>query len=675
MKKLLKLTTLTTCLMLAGVSALSHASVQDAASAMPDISTKKIMVGFWHNWASKSDGYQRGTSAEFPLSQVPEGYNVVTVAFMTGDGIPTFKPYNMSDAEFRAEVGKLNAQGRAVLLSLGGADAHIALKTGDAKQFANEIIKLIDMYGFDGLDIDLEGSAITAGANATEIPAALKMVKQQYPKFIISMAPEFPHLRKNAGYETLVKSLEGYYDFISPQYYNQAGDGVDVPGVGYLAQNNEARKAEFLFYLTDSFIHGTRGYIQIPAEKLVIGLPSNPDAAGSGYVKKEADLRSALEKLAAQGTPIKGLMTWSVNWDAGRDANGNAYGYEFVNRYTGLVHDDIPAAPDTEAPSRPGKPIGLASDETISLTWTASQDNQGVDHYEIWRDGSKVAHAIVPEWKDKNIKPATTYGYYVIAVDKAGNHSEASATTLVTSAADNNQPEQDIQLPSTPQGIQASHISQTSVTLNWQAATDNVGVIHYQIWRNGIAVATSKVTNWSDNNLKAGNQYAYQIVAVDAAGNNSAKSQTLMVKTLSEPGNDGDHGQGTNTFIPGKAYVKGDKVIYNGKVYRCINAHTAAAHWAPDVAHSLWLPDGENAPGGDSDHNPGNDGEQLPDNGGDQTPDNDGEHAITGFTTGKNYHKGDRVHYNGKVYRCINPHTSAAHWAPDVALSLWAQEK
>lgn len=53
------------------------------------------------------------------LEDVPRDYNVVAVAFMKGSGIPTFKPYNLSDAEFRRQVGVLNSQGRAVLMSLG----------------------------------------------------------------------------------------------------------------------------------------------------------------------------------------------------------------------------------------------------------------------------------------------------------------------------------------------------------------------------------------------------------------------------------------------------------------------------------------------------------------------------------------------------------------------------
>lgn len=97
-----------------------HQAREDAAAAMPSIAGKKILMGFWHNWpAGAADGYQQGSFANIALEDVPSEYNVVAVAFMKGRGIPTFQPYNLSDAEFRRQVGVLNAQGRAVLISLG----------------------------------------------------------------------------------------------------------------------------------------------------------------------------------------------------------------------------------------------------------------------------------------------------------------------------------------------------------------------------------------------------------------------------------------------------------------------------------------------------------------------------------------------------------------------------
>ncbi|MGH2123334.1 chitinase, partial [Enterococcus faecalis] len=70
-----------------------------------------------------------------------------------------------------------------------------------------------------------------------------------------------------------------------PQLYNQGGDVVSVDEImTWGAQSNDALKYEFLYYISDSLIHGTRGYLHIPNDKLVVGLPANLDAAGSGYV-------------------------------------------------------------------------------------------------------------------------------------------------------------------------------------------------------------------------------------------------------------------------------------------------------------------------------------------------------------------------------------------------------
>ncbi len=246
---------------------------------------------------------------------MPKEYNVVAVAFMKGSGIPTFRPFNVSDAEFRRQVGVLNSQGRAVLISLGGADAHIELRSGQEQPLANEIIRLVETYGFDGLDIDLEQSAIDFAANKTVLPAALKLVKDHYAgqgkHFIISMAPEFPYLTSTGKYVGYLQALEGYYDFIAPQFYNQGGDGVWVPeannGAGaWIAQNNDALKEDFLYYLTESLVTGTRGFTRIPADKFVIGLPANVDAAATGYVIDKTVVGNVAQASGNQGASDQG---------------------------------------------------------------------------------------------------------------------------------------------------------------------------------------------------------------------------------------------------------------------------------------------------------------------------------------------------------------------------------
>ncbi|RXU60419.1 chitinase [Pseudomonas protegens] len=414
----------------------------DAASLMPSIAGKKILMGFWHNWAAgPADGYQQGQFANLNLLDVPKEYNVVAVAFMKGHGIPTFKPYNLTDEEFRRQVGVLNSQGRAVLISLGGADAHIELHKGNEQPLASEIIRLVETYGFDGLDIDLEQSAIDFADNKSVLPAALKLVKDHYAgqgkHFIISMAPEFPYLTSNGKYVAYLQALEGYYDFVAPQYYNQGGDGLWVQeangGQGaWIAQNNDAMKEDFLFYLTDSLASGTRGYTRIAADKLVIGLPSNVDAAATGYVIEPAALNNAFKRLQESGHAIKGLMTWSVNWDAGINRQGVHYDWEFRNRYAPLIHGD------GGEPERPGAPGNLLVQGTtrssVSLSWGASGGRRPVEFYTLYRDGNAVGKTATAAYEDKGLNADTQYSYFVTATDTQGRESLPSRSLSVRTA-------------------------------------------------------------------------------------------------------------------------------------------------------------------------------------------------------------------------------------------------
>ncbi len=64
------------------------------------------------------------------------------------------------------------------------------------------------------------------------------------------------------------------------------------------------------------------------------------------------------------------------------------------------------------------------------------------------------------------------------------------------------------------------------VNLSWDAATDDVGVTGYNIYRNGVLVTSTRspVTSHSDTGLMASTAYFYTVSAIDAAGNESGQS-------------------------------------------------------------------------------------------------------------------------------------------------------
>lgn len=202
-----------------------------------------------------------------------------------------------------------------------------------------------------------------------------------------------------------------------------------------------------------------------------------------------------------------------------------------------FIVDDMKFLTDAEEPidtQAPSVPANLAStgktDTTASLSWTASTDNVGVTGYEIYRNGAKVGTSAAASYTDTGLTAATTYKYTVKAYDAAGNLSGASnETTVVTSEGP------DTQAPTVPSGLASNSQTETSVSLQWNASTDNKGVAGYEIWRNNAKIATSVTNSFTDNGLTAGTSYSYQVNAFDIAGNLSALSTAVVVKTKDAP--------------------------------------------------------------------------------------------------------------------------------------------
>lgn len=94
----------------------------------------------------------------------------------------------------------------------------------------------------------------------------------------------------------------------------------------------------------------------------------------------------------------------------------------------------------------------------------------------------------------------------------------------------------------------------------------------------------------------------------------------------------------------GISYAVGDRVLYNGTLFKCLQAHTSQATWTPTDAPSLWtkvlIPDPEVIP----------DWEQPESTNG--------------------YMKGDRVRYNGKVYESLIDNNV---WSPEAYPAGWSE--
>lgn len=84
--------------------------------------------------------------------------------------------------------------------------------------------------------------------------------------------------------------------------------------------------------------------------------------------------------------------------------------------------------------------------------------------------------------------------------------------------------------PSVPQNLRGGDIAQDSLTLLWDASTDNGAVKGYRIYRDGERVATvAESVYYSDAGLQSGRVYTYTVTAFDHADNESVKSEALTV--------------------------------------------------------------------------------------------------------------------------------------------------
>ena len=91
---------------------------------------------------------------------------------------------------------------------------------------------------------------------------------------------------------------------------------------------------------------------------------------------------------------------------------------------------------DTEAPSVPaGLEVSGATSTTISLSWTAATDNVGVSGYEVYVNGIYHSTAAAINTTVSGLSPATTYSFYILARDAAGNKSAVSTTVQGTTEA------------------------------------------------------------------------------------------------------------------------------------------------------------------------------------------------------------------------------------------------
>ncbi|TVY11751.1 S-layer homology domain-containing protein [Paenibacillus cremeus] len=152
---------------------------------------------------------------------------------------------------------------------------------------------------------------------------------------------------------------------------------------------------------------------------------------------------------------------------------------------------------------------------------------------------AEPAEYAIGQYPESNIfSDLPAYGYYVRHAD---NVTFTNVTTDVSpSDARSAMVMNDVRdtLPPSAPNLSVTGKTQTSVTLSWSASSDNTGVAGYALYKNGVAVpdvvqtVDNSVYSATVNGLTAGTTYDFTVKAYDEAGNYSADSNLISVKTV-----------------------------------------------------------------------------------------------------------------------------------------------
>ncbi|MFF0005906.1 chitinase [Streptomyces tibetensis] len=277
------------------------------------------VTGYWQN-------FDNGATVQ-RISDVPAAYDIIAVAFADATGTPGAVSFTLDSAglqgytaeQFKADVKAKQAAGKKVVISVGGERGTVSVNdAASATNFANSVYSVMQTYGFDGVDIDLEN-----GLNATYMTQALRALSAKAgPSLVLTMAPQTIDMQSTSnGYFRTALNVKDILTVVNMQYYN-SGSMLGCDGKVYSQGSVDFLTALACIQLENGLAPSQVG----------LGLPASTRGAGSGYVSPTVvnNALDCLTRATGCGTfkpprtypGLRGAMTWSTNWDA---TAGNAW--------------------------------------------------------------------------------------------------------------------------------------------------------------------------------------------------------------------------------------------------------------------------------------------------------------------------------------------------------------
>ena len=190
----------------------------------------------------------------------------------------------------------------------------------------------------------------------------------------------------------------------------------------------------------------------------------------------------------------------------------------------------------------------VLSPTAIDLVWNDNSSNE--TFFEVYFSQTAGGTAIylgkvdanVSSFSVINLRPNRDHFFRIRAINNTG-FSAFSANTLARTLPD-------ILPPTSPTNLQANNKTLNSISLIWNPSTDNVGVVAYDIFRDGLLIGSSTINSFISTGLLTDIPYLFKVRARDISGNNSGFSNENLQSISFINGLDFKYYEGTWSVIP-----------------------------------------------------------------------------------------------------------------------------
>jgi chitinase len=259
-------------------------------------------------------------------------------------------PAALGEEKFKADVAYLQSLGKKVLISLGGGGQVVTINTAnDLHDFVTSVTEIVEKYGFDGVDLDIETPSLLINEGDTDFrhpttPSIVNLITAMHQmrehfgaKFMIGEVPEAAQAQSGlqvyggqfGSFLPVIYGTRDILSFVDAQDYNTPPlEGLDG---NYYFPGSADYHVALSEMLVDGFPVGGNPkmlFPPLPPEKVAIGFISAPSSARN-YTETAAiedALRYLIEGKPYAGATYKlrqsagypsflGAMFWAINED------------------------------------------------------------------------------------------------------------------------------------------------------------------------------------------------------------------------------------------------------------------------------------------------------------------------------------------------------------------------